>query len=155
MAKPKTKKDITAFKAGLIPLLKSSNVELPETEMDKLLENLMIYFSNKYRPDEKTPHWNALVSQYFQTYQEVVGERPAFLSSEPKGLKQISQILMDRYMKKNPQGIWDEETALKQHQIFYQAILTLHNAKQYFSISYLHLNFDKLCSQLAYKNKYQ
>ena len=154
MAAPKTKKSISEFKAGLLPILKAHHVDLAEVEMEKLTSNLLIYFANKFKPDEKTPHWEtSVVPTYFQFYFELVGERPAFLSSDPKSLKLISKTLMERYMRKNPQGIWDEETCTNQHLTFYNSVITLPYVRENFSISFLFNFFDKICSQLAYKNK--
>jgi hypothetical protein len=106
-----------------------------------------------YKPDNKTVWWQELVSHYFKYYEELVGEIPAFMGAEAKGLKEVSAVLQKRYLHKNKEGIWDAETAVRQHQIFYDMVITLPFVRQNFSIAFLHNQFDKVVSQLAHQKK--
>lgn len=152
MAKLKTVKSKNDFKSGVLALLKSHNIEVPELEQERLTENMLVYFNNHFKPPkDKTEYWPEIVSLYFQFYEETVGEKPAFLGTESKALKEISKVLMERYLHKNKNGIWDLKTCLQQFRLFYQAMCSLHHVKSRFSISYIALNFDKLVSELSAK----
>jgi len=152
MGKAKTIKSKTEFKNGFLALLKAHNIEVAELEQEKLAESMLTFFNNRFAPPkEVTPYWSEIVSLYFQTYTDITGQKPAFLGTESKALKEISKVLMERYLRRTNDGIWSLESCLSTFKKFYEAMCTIHNVKTNFSISYLFHNFDKLTSQLSAK----
>jgi hypothetical protein len=155
MAKIKTKKQIKTFSEGIKGIMDLYNISMPKDKEESFFEDMKHYFNEVYRPDNKTMHWQQLVNHYFAYYEELVGELPAFMGAEAKGLKDVSAVLQKRYLHKNVDGVWDAETAVHQHQIFYDMVITLPFIKQNFSIAFLHNQFDKVVSQLAHKTNRQ
>lgn len=155
MAKIKTVRQSKNFFEGIKGILNLYKIEIPLDKEESFLCDMKHYFNEVYKPDNKTVWWQELVSHYFKYYEELVGEIPAFMGAEAKGLKEVSAVLQKRYLHKNKEGIWDAETAVRQHQIFYDMVITLPFVRQNFSIAFLHNQFDKVVSQLAHKTNRQ
>lgn len=153
MAKIKTKKGASSFGDGISAILLAHGIEIPIDRREKLLSDILYYFNDKYRPDNKVKHWNECVNLYFLTYRNITDNEPAFLGNEARALKEVSNTLMSRYLKKNINGIWDAETCIRQHEIFYSMITTIPFVKQNFSIAFVANNFDRITSQLSNKPK--
>lgn len=156
MPKPKTKRQKADFKTGLNSVLQSFGIDLDDHLKDQVIDSISEYIINSFKPDNKTMHWNQLVEHYFKFYEHDAknGVEPAFMFQEPKALKEISNVLKSRYLKKNKDGIWDAPTAVIQHEAFYRNAMTLPFIAQNFSISFLYSNFDKIVSNLsANRNK--
>jgi hypothetical protein len=151
MAKITTKKGATSFQDGITAILLAHGIEVPTDRREKLLSDMLYYFNDKYKPDNKVKHWNECVTLYFTVYRNITDNEPAFLGNEARALKEVSNTLMSRYLKKNINGIWDVETCIRQHEIFYSMITTIPFVKQNFSIAFVANNFDKITSQLSAK----
>jgi hypothetical protein len=155
MAKIKTAKQSKNFNEGIKGIMNLYKIEIPIDKETLFLEDMKAYFNTVYKPDNKTVWWQELVNHYFRYYEDLVGEIPAFMGAEAKGLKEVSAVLQRRYLHKNKNSIWDAETAVNQHQIFYDMVITLPFVRQNFSIAFLHNQFDKVVSQLAHKTNRQ
>lgn len=153
MAKIKTKKQVKNFSEGIKGIMALYKISIPQDKEEVFLEDMKHYFNEVYKPDNKTIWWQELVNHYFQYYEDLVDEIPAFMGAEAKGLKEVSAVLQRRYLHKNKDGIWDAETAVNQHQVFYDMVITLPFVRQNFSIAFLHNQFDKVVSQLSHQKK--
>lgn len=148
MSKLKTKKVVSDFRGQLIQILEGNGVVVERENEEKFMVAMQTFFET-YKPDNKTEHWNALVLQYFSYFEWLTGRKPAFMSAEPKALKEVSKVLHTIYCKRNPNCEWDEKTALERHKAFYDSATSIQWYKQNFSISNLHHNFDKIVAQLS------
>lgn len=151
MGKIKTKKASNSFQSGITAILLAHGIEIPIDRSEKVLNDLLYYFNEKWKPDNKVKHWQDIVNLYFLVYRNINDTEPAFLGNEARALKEVSNILMSRYLKKNINGIWDAETCIRQFETLYSIIITLPFVKQNFSIAFVANNFDKITSQLSAK----
>lgn len=153
--KLKTKKAKTSFADGITSILEAHGLHLESESLEPLLKDFEIYFNETFKPDNKTPFWTELVSQYIAFYLELVGEKPVFNPIQAISLKKLSKVLMERYLKANNNGIWDLQVCLKQHDTFYRMVCTLDFYRRSFTVSLCYNNFDTIIAQLSDKRKKQ
>lgn len=155
MAKVKTKRGKVDFKTGIQGILEAHSLYLEQEQLDPLLEDMLTYFNSVYKPDDSIPFFADLVKHYMSIYEELTEEKPAFNPIQAVNLKRLCKTLEKRYLKINPQGIWDSHTAITQLELFYRHATTIPFYKSSFSASMLYSKFDEIISQLAAKRKSQ
>ena len=145
-AKLKSKKAIKSFKEGMNSIFSTHGVE-PTPE---LIDSLEQYFFEVYKPKKTTPpYWAALVANYLSFYQEITGEKASFIPAQASALSKLDKILMSRYINAVKDSVWDEQTALRQHLVFYTEAVKIDFYKRSFNIALIYNNFDMIKSQLS------
>lgn len=150
MAKLKTNKAKLSMKDGIDSILKSHGINLDNSIKEPLLNDLLDYFFEVYKPKKTTPpYWSALVANYLSFYQEITGEKASFIPAQASALSKLDKILMSRYINAVKDSVWDEQTALRQHLVFYTEAVKIDFYKRSFNIALLYNNFDMIKSQLS------
>jgi len=154
--KVKTKVQKRNFKEGVLSILAAHQI-IPEKDNEELLiKDLETYFNEVYKPDDSTPYWSDLVNQWREFYKEIVEDYPEFNPIEAINLKRLSKILRTRYMKNvNGDPIWDLNTCLRQHLIFYTMVTSLNFYRKNLSLTIMYSKFNEITSQLAELKKSQ
>lgn len=149
-AKVKTKRGKVDFKTGIQKILEAHSLYLEPEQLDPLLDSLLIYFNEKFKPDDSVPFFAELVSQYMAIFEEITeGEKASFNDIMGINLKRLSKILKYRYLTKNPNGIWDLNTCLTQHEIYYRMVITIPFMKQNFTPTMMYSKHNENVATLA------
>lgn len=151
--KLKSKKAKQNFKEGLTAILISHHINISEEKLHPLLNDFEIYFNNVYRPEENIPFWSDIVSQYLSFYKELTGDNAVFNPIQAINLKRLTKTLQKRYLSKNTAGIWDLNTCITQHLVFYNMVITIPFYRSSFSATIMYSKFDEIASQLAERKK--
>lgn len=134
-------------------ILKSHHINLGDESLQPLLNDFEIYFNSVYKPVENIPFWNDIVSQYLSFYKELTGDNAVFNPIQAINLKRLTKTLQQRYLSKNPTCIWDLNTCLYQHLLFYNMVITIPFYRSSFSATIMYSKFDEIASQLAERKK--
>lgn len=154
MPKLKTKKAKLTFKEGIKSILEAHSLHLEQETLEPLLLDLQEYFNNVYKPDDTVMHFPQLVAQYMTKFEEVTeGEKASFTPIMAINLKRLSKTLQKRFMDKNPSGIWDLQSCLTQHAIYYEMILIIPFMRQNFTPTMMYSRHNENVSYLADQRK--
>ena len=150
MSKIKTNKAKLSMKDGIDCILKSHGINLGGSIKEPVLNDLLDYFFEVYKPKKTTPsYWSALVKQYLEYYKLITNEKASFPPAHASALSKLDKVLMNRYLGTHTDAIWDEYISLRQHLIFYNEAIKLDFYKRSFCISMLYNNFDSIRANLA------
>jgi len=152
--KAKTKKAKKSFKESVAGILESHSLFLEPEILEPLLEDLLTFYNETFRPSDDVPHFKYLVSQYMAKFEEITeGEKASFSAVMGVNLKRLSKILQSRYLTKNPSGIWDLNTCLTQFSMYYEAILTIPFMRQNFTPTMMYSRHNENITYLAAMRK--
>lgn len=154
-AKVKTKKAKIDFKSSVTSILESHLLYLEPEQLEPLLNDLLIFYNETFKPDDSTPFWSDLVSHWLNFYLEIVGEKCEFNAVEAINLKRISKTLRHRYLEAVPTGIWDLQTCIRQHELYYRSAITISFYRQALSLTNLYSKFNEIVAQLSARKKSQ
>lgn len=152
--KLKTKKSKISFNEGIKYILESHGLFIDPKLLNPITESLQEYFNNVFKPDDSTPYWSELVTQWVVFYEEITGNKPEFTQIEAINLKRLNKTLKTRYLgRKN--GIWDLHTSITQQELYYRSAITISFYKQALSLTNLYSKFNEIVAQLSARNKTQ
>lgn len=153
-SKLKTKKVKKTFKESITKILESHTLHLEPENLEPLLDDLLTFYNETFRPSDDVPHFKELVSQYMAKFEEITeGEKASFSAVMGINLKRLSKVLQSRYLTKNPSGIWDLNSCLTQHAMYYEAILTIPFMRQNFTPTMMYSRHNENITYLAEKRK--
>jgi len=153
-AKIKTKKAKLDFAQSIKAILEAHSIYLDASVLDPLVHDMEFYFNSVYKPDDTVMFFPELVKQYMDLFEEITeGERASFNAIMAINLKRLTKILMHRFLIKNPTGIWDKESCLNQHYLYYQSILSIPFMRQNFTPTMMYSRHNENITYLSSKKK--
>jgi len=156
MAKLKSKKAKLSFGDSITNILQAHGIDLDDSVRLPLIEDLTTFYNDTFRPDDKTVYFSQLVGQYMSIFEEVTeGDKAEFNFIHGKNLKLLTKVLMKRYLEKNHTGIWDLQTCMNQHELYYRAILTIPFMVKNFTPTMMYSRHTENISYLADQRRRQ